>query len=315
VLTSGDFISFILSIFALYQPLKLISRLPSLWQQARAATERIFEILAQHSEVIEPAQPVPLQAAGAEIELDRVTFGYGDSPALRDFSLRIRPGHVVALVGKSGSGKTSIINLLLRFYDPQAGAVRIGGVDLRSVTTADLRDQTAVVTQETILFNESIRTNIRLGRPAATDAEIEAAARAAHAHDFILEKPGGYDFVVGERGGNLSGGQRQRISIARAILRDAPILLLDEATSALDTESERAVQSALDGLMKGRTTVVIAHRLSTIQHADCIVVMDQGRIVEQGSHVELLARSGPYHRLHQLQFGEGYGLLDPSLPS
>lgn len=302
-LSSGDFVSFVLSIFMLYQPLKMVSKLPSLWQQAKAATERIFELLAQQPEVVEPAKPVPLKAVGAEIHFDHVSFGYGESLALQEIDLKISPGQVVALVGRSGSGKTTMVNLLLRFFDPQVGSVRIGGVDLRSVATSDLRDQMAVVTQETILFNESIRTNIRLGRPSATDAEVEAAAKAAYAHAFILEKPGGYDFVVGERGGNLSGGQRQRISIARAILREAPILLLDEATSSLDTESEREVQAAFDGLMRGRTTVCIAHRLSTIQHADWIVVLNDGRIVEQGTHAQLLARGGAYRRLYERQFG------------
>jgi subfamily B ATP-binding cassette protein MsbA len=208
----------------------------------------------------------------------------------------------VALVGASGSGKTTLTSLLLRFYDPQQGAVRIGGVDLREVRTRDLRDQIAVVTQETILFNDTIRANIRLGRPGATDGEVEAAAIAAQAHGFILEKPGGYDFTIGERGASLSGGQRQRLAIARALLRNAPILILDEATSALDSESERAVQVALETLMQGRTTLCIAHRLSTIQHADLIVVMDQGRIVEQGQHEALLAANGTYARLHALQF-------------
>ena len=302
-LSSGDFVSFVLSIFMLYQPLKMVSKLPSLWQQAKAATERIFELLADKPEVVEPMNPVPFKAAGAKIHFDQVSFGYGDALALQNIDLKISPGQVVALVGKSGSGKTTMVNLLLRFYDPVEGAVRIGGMDLRTIATSDLRDQMAVVTQETILFNESIRTNIRLGRPTASDADVEAAAKAAHAHDFILEKPGGYDFVVGERGGNLSGGQRQRISIARAILREAPILLLDEATSALDTESEREVQAAFDDLMRGRTTLCIAHRLSTIQHADLIVVLHEGKIIEQGTHTELLARGGAYRRLYELQFG------------
>ncbi|MFO1461598.1 MAG: ATP-binding cassette domain-containing protein [Verrucomicrobiota bacterium] len=210
---------------------------------------------------------------------------------------------MAALVGASGSGKTTMTNLLLRFYDPLEGSVRIGGVDLRTVATRELREQIAVVTQETILFNDTIRANIRLGRPSATDSEVEAAAIAAQAHEFILSKPGGYEFVIGERGGNLSGGQRQRLAIARALLKDAPILILDEATSALDTESERAVQTALEFLMRGRTTLCIAHRLSTIQHADVILVMDQGRIVERGRHRELLSAGGLYSRLHALQFG------------
>jgi ABC-type multidrug transport system fused ATPase/permease subunit len=241
-------------------------------------------------------------AAGFPVEFDRVSFSYGDRLAVSDVSLTIPPGHMVALVGASGSGKTTLTSLLLRFYDPQQGSVRIGGIDLREVRVHELREQMAVVTQETILFNDTLRANIRLGRPSATDAEVEAAAKAAQAHDFILAKPGGYDFMIGERGASLSGGQRQRLAIARAILRNAPILVLDEATSALDTESERAVQLALDTLMKGRTTLCIAHRLSTIQHADLIVVMDQGRIVEQGHHDELLARNGLYARLHALQF-------------
>jgi ABC-type multidrug transport system fused ATPase/permease subunit len=209
----------------------------------------------------------------------------------------------VALVGESGSGKTTVANLLLRFYDPQLGHIRIGGVDLREVRSSDLHDQMAVVSQDTMLFNDTIRANIRMGRPGATDVEIEAAARAAHADAFIREKPQGYDTVVGERGNSLSGGQRQRIAIARAILRNSPILILDEATSALDAESERAVQAALETLMVGRTTLCIAHRLSTIQRADIIVAMEAGRIVEQGAHTELLARGGLYARLHALQSG------------
>jgi ABC-type multidrug transport system fused ATPase/permease subunit len=207
---------------------------------------------------------------------------------------------MVALVGASGSGKTTLTNLLLRFYDPQQGSVRIAGIDLRDVATADLRRQIAVVTQETILFNDTIRANIRLGRPEASDAEVEAAARAANAHEFVEAKEGGYDFVIGERGGNLSGGQRQRLAIARAILRDAPILVLDEATSALDADSERAVQSALETLMGGRTTLCIAHRLTTIQKADRIVVLSEGRIVESGSHADLLTLGGVYARMRAM---------------
>ena len=301
-MTSGDFFSFIGAVFLLYQPIKNLSRFYGQAQQARASVERVDELLGTRPDISDPPNPRLVIASGAAVEFDHITFSYGDRPALQDVQLRIQPGHLVALVGASGSGKTTLTSLLLRFYDPQQGAVRIGGVNLREVRTRDLRDQIAVVTQETILFNDTIRANIRLGRPGATDAEVEAAAIAAQAHGFILEKPGGYDFAIGERGASLSGGQRQRLAIARALLRNAPILILDEATSALDSESERAVQVALETLMRGRTTLCIAHRLSTIQHADRIVVMDQGRIVEQGQHEALLAANGTYARLHALQF-------------
>jgi subfamily B ATP-binding cassette protein MsbA len=209
---------------------------------------------------------------------------------------------LVALVGRTGSGKTTLSNLLLRFYDPQRGAIRIGGTDIREVTTRDLRSQIAIVTQETVLFNETVQRNIELGRPGASKKEIVEAARNAYAYDFIMEKPAGFDTVIGEKGVLLSGGQKQRLAIARAILKNAPILILDEATSSLDTESERAVQAALDQLMQDRTTICIAHRLSTIRKADLIVVLDQGRIVETGTHAELIQRDGIYRKLHELQF-------------
>jgi subfamily B ATP-binding cassette protein MsbA len=217
-------------------------------------------------------------------------------------NLTVKAGQLVALVGASGSGKTTLTNLLLRFYDPQKGVVRIGGLDIREVSTRDLRSQIAVVTQETILFDDTIRNNIAFGRPGASEADIIEAAKHAHAHEFIMEKPEGYGTLIGEKGVNLSGGQRQRLAIARAVIKNAPILILDEATSALDTESERAVQSALDELMKGRTTLCIAHRLSTILHADMIVVMDQGRIVETGTHDQLVKLGGVYQKLYDLQF-------------
>ena len=296
------FIPFAIGVFFMYRPIKNIIRLQSQLQQARAASLRVFDLLAMENSVREPAQPVPLRAAGAAVCFDHVCFSYGEKEVLKDIQLTVPAGRMVALVGASGSGKTTLSNLLLRFYDPTRGAIRIGGVDIREVTTRDLRSQIAVVTQEIILFNDTVSRNIELGRPGATKEEIIAAARHANAHDFITESPKGYDTVIGEKGVMFSGGQRQRLAIARAVLRNAPILILDEATNALDAESERAVQAALDGLMKDRTTICIAHRLSTILHADLIVVMDQGRIVESGPHTELVRRGGVYQKLYELQF-------------
>lgn len=301
--SSADFLKVILGVWAMYRPLKNLTRLYNNLEQARAASERVFELLATQNDIPEPSQPKALQAAGAAIEFQDVGFAYGDKQILRGVNLVVRPGQLVALVGPSGSGKTTLTNLLLRFYDPAQGSVRIGGVDIREVSTRDLRSQIAVVTQETILFNDTIRHNIGLGRPGASDSEIEEAARHANAHGFISEKPQGYDTLVGEKGVNISGGQRQRIAIARAIVRNAPILILDEATSALDTESERVVQAALEELMQRRTTICIAHRLSTIQKADLIVVLDGGRIVETGTHDKLLQARGLYSKLYELQFG------------
>jgi subfamily B ATP-binding cassette protein MsbA len=300
--TPTQFMVFIGALMMMYGPVKAIIRVQSQLHQARAATQRVFELLATQSTLADAPRPVPLKAAGAEIQFDNVSFSYGDKPVLRNIRLRVQPGRMVALVGSSGSGKTTLTNLLLRFYDPTQGLIRIGGTDLREVALRDLRSQIAVVTQEVILFNETIRQNIAYGRPDATFAEIEEAARNAFAHDFILGKPRGYDSVVGEKGTNLSGGERQRIAIARAILKNAPILVLDEATSSLDNEAERIVQAALDELMKGRTTICIAHRLSTIHHADVIVVLDHGEIVETGRHGELLARGGVYQKLYMLGF-------------
>jgi subfamily B ATP-binding cassette protein MsbA len=295
------FMQLILSVFMMYAPMKNLTRLQNQIIQARAASERAFALLATQNAVPEPISPRPLQS-GAGIHFDRVRFAYGEKVVLHDINLQIKPGQLIALVGASGAGKTTLSNLLLRFYDPQSGAVRIGGVDIREAATRDLRNQIAVVAQETILFNETIRRNIELGRPGATDEEIIAAAKHAHAHEFILEKPEGYNTVIGEKGVLLSGGQRQRLAIARAVLKNAPILILDEATNALDTESERAVQSALDELMRGRTTLCIAHRFSTILHADLIVVMEQGRIIETGRHDELIKQGGVYQKLYAMQF-------------
>jgi subfamily B ATP-binding cassette protein MsbA len=299
---ANDFGMFILAVVMIYPPVKALTRLHNQLHQARAASERVFELLAIQNSVPEPVAPKMFHADQADIVIENVDFNYGEKPVLRNINLTVKAGQLVALVGASGSGKTTLANLLLRFYDPTSGSIKIGGVDLRDVTTRDLRNQIAVVAQENILFNESIRRNIELGRLGATNEEIIAAAKHAYAEEFILHKPEGYDTVVGEKGVSLSGGQRQRIAIARAVLRNAPILVLDEATSALDTESERAVQVALDELMKGRTTICIAHRLSTILHADVIVVMDQGKIVESGRHDELLKRGGIYQKLHALQF-------------
>lgn len=301
-MTAGDFSQFAATVFLMYQPIKNLSRLQGQLEQARAASQRVFELLDLRPTVTDPPAPRPLPPAAAEIVFDDVDFDYGSKPVLRDIRLTVSPGQHVALVGSSGAGKTTVASLILRFYDPTRGAVRLGGLDLRSLAQADLRTRVAVVTQEIILFNDTLRQNIAYGRPGASDAEIEAAARQAHAHEFILEKPHGYATVIGEKGVTLSGGQRQRIAIARALLKNAPVLVLDEATSALDSESERAVQEALAVLMRGRTTLSIAHRLSTIQSADLIVVMAEGRIVEAGTHAALLQQAGHYRRLYELQF-------------
>jgi ATP-binding cassette, subfamily B, bacterial MsbA len=298
----SDILTFILTIVMIYPPIKSLTRLHNQIHQARAASERVFQLLATENSVPEPAAPKMLHASNADIVIENVNFNYGEKPVLHNINLIVKSGQLVALVGASGSGKTTLANLLLRFYDPVRGAIQIGGVDLREVSTRDLRNQIAVVAQENILFNDTVRRNIELGRLGATNDEIIAAAKHAHAYEFIMQKPEGFDAVIGEKGVSLSGGQRQRIAIARAVLKNAPILVLDEATSALDTESERAVQTALDELMKGRTTICIAHRLSTILHADLIVVFNEGRIVEQGRHEELIKRGGVYQKLYELQF-------------
>jgi ATP-binding cassette, subfamily B, bacterial MsbA len=296
----ADFIQLLVSIISIYQPLKNLTRLQNQIVQARAATERVFEMMATQNSVPEPAQPKILQAANADIQFENVSFKYGEKTVLQNINLNVKAGQLVAFVGQTGSGKTTLANLLLRFYDPSEGSIKIGGVDLREFSTRDLRQHMAVVAQENVLFNDTIRRNIELGRPGASTEDIAAAARFAKADEFIAQKPEGFDTIIGEKGVTLSGGQRQRLAIARAVLRNAPILILDEATSALDAEVERQVQAEFDRLMEGRTTFCIAHRLSTIKHADMIVVLEQGRVVETGTHDELIKRGGVYQRLYQL---------------
>jgi subfamily B ATP-binding cassette protein MsbA len=307
-LEAGKFFSFVAAVLLLYTPVKQLGRVGQIAMQGAAAGERIFEILDAESPVPDTGRDVlpPFREA---IRYEGVSFAYGDRPVLHDLSLEVRRGEVVALVGSSGGGKTTVANLLPRFWDPTAGRVAIDGKDVREVTLASLRAQLALVTQETVLFNDTVRANIAYGRPDVPLAEVERAARLAQAHEFIQALPRGYDTPVGERGVLLSGGQRQRIAIARAFMKDAPILILDEATSALDAESEREVQKALDSLMaleggERRTTLVIAHRLSTIRNADRIVVLSGGRVVETGRHDELVARGGEYARLHRIFEGE-----------
>jgi subfamily B ATP-binding cassette protein MsbA len=302
-MTMDEFFAFVTALFLMYEPAKKLSRLHVNIQQTSAAAERIFEVLDTKSSVVDRPGARALSEAVSEIVFDHVSFAYGDSVVLDDVSFSVRAGERVALVGSSGAGKTTLVNLLPRFYDPTGGSVSVNGMDIRDLTLSSLRARIGLVTQETFLFNDTVAHNIGYGSDSVSIEAIQHAAMQAHADDFIRRMPEGYDTVIGERGIRMSGGQRQRLAIARAIMRNPPILILDEATSALDTESERMVQAALDELMAGRTVLAIAHRLSTIASCDRILVMDSGKLIEEGTHDELLRRGGTYKRLYDMQFG------------
>jgi len=304
-LTGSVLITFLILVMRMLQPLKQLSQVPTTAQQSLAAAERIFEVINSPTEASLDRGKISTATFDRALEFERVSFAYVDEPVLVDVSLVAPKGQVIALVGASGAGKSTLVDLIPRFYEPTAGRILLDGTDTREIALPALRSLIGIVSQDTVLFNDTVRHNLAYGAAGKyTDAQIEAAARAANAHRFIAELPDGYDTILGERGTRLSGGQRQRLSIARALLVDPPILILDEATSALDTESERLVQEAIDRLLEGRTVFVIAHRLSTIAHADQILVMDRGRVVEHGTHGALLARRGHYHRLHALQFAD-----------
>ena len=303
-MTPSELFSFIAAMIMLFTPVKKLQNSYNVVQRSAGAAERVFQTMDEQRAIVDRAGAVTLQRVSGRVDFKDVSFRYGDDSVLQGLNLSVLPGQLVALVGPSGGGKSTMAALLMRFYDVTQGAIQLDGHDLRDVSLESLNRQFALVDQETTLFNDTIANNIRYGCPAATDDEVEAAARAAYAHEFILQMPEGYATSVGDRGTRLSGGQRQRLCIARALLKDAPVLILDEATSALDTESEKMVQQALENLMRNRTTFVIAHRLSTVQHADLIIVLEQGKILEIGSHADLVAGSGLYSRLHALQFGD-----------
>jgi len=300
--TPGTFFSFLAAVILLYGPAKKLAKLNTRVQEGMAAADRVFDIIEMEPDIVEPDVPRELKAGNHSVNFKDVHFKYEEDMVLKGINLNVAAGEILALVGMSGGGKTSLVNLIPRFYDVTRGAVHIDGIDIRDVAVSDLRKQVAIVTQEPILFNDTVRNNISYGSPDASKAAVEKAAKAAYAFDFIQRFTEGFETVIGELGSRLSGGEKQRICIARALLKDAPILILDEATSALDAESEKLVQKALENLMKGRTTFVIAHRLSTVGIAHRIIVLKGGEIVEQGSRDELLARRGTFFKLYQMQF-------------
>jgi len=301
-MTAGTFFAFMTAVLMFYGPVKKLSKLNINIQQGLAGADRVFDILETESDIQEPANPVVLRRGHHRVSLRNVYFKYDDVNVLKNINLNAGAGEVLALVGMSGGGKTSLVNLIPRFFDVSEGAVFIDDVDIRKISISSLRGQIAIVTQEPILFNDTVRNNIAYGNHNASDEDIENAARAAYAYEFIQSFPDGFDTIIGELGGRLSGGEKQRICIARALLKDAPILILDEATSSLDSESEALVQKALENLMKGRTTFIIAHRLSTVSYAHRIIVVVDGEIVEEGKQEKLIALRGEYYKLHQMQF-------------
>ena len=318
-MTLGVFVTFITAVFSLYNPVRKFAQFNNNFQQALGASSEIFKFMDIEDDVREKPHAKRLPPFAKNVQFDHVSFTYGsegeDARVLHDINLEVRRGEVVAIVGSSGSGKSTLVHLIPRFFDATEGRLLIDGYDVRDVTLSSLREQVGIVTQETVLFNDTVRNNIAYGQPHVALKDVEAAARAALAHDFIRALPAGYDEVIGERGVRLSGGERQRIAIARAILKNAPILILDEATSALDSESEALVQSALHNLMSGRTVFVIAHRLSTVRRADRIVVIESGAIADIGAHEDLMMKLGTYRRLYELQFADFEPKLEPARPS
>jgi subfamily B ATP-binding cassette protein MsbA len=302
-MTPGTFFAFLTALIAAYEPVKSVTKINSTIQQGLAAATRVYAILDMEPEIQDKKDAIPLPLFSSQIECKDLNFSYdNENHVLSNINLTVPIGEALAIVGPSGGGKTTITNLIPRFLDLKEGSILIDGTDIRDVTVASLRNQIAMVTQQTILFNDTVRNNIAYGDQQAPEEQIHEAAKAAFAYDFIQELPKGFDTIIGEGGARLSGGQQQRISIARAILKNAPILILDEATSALDTESEREVQKALENLMKDRTTLVIAHRLSTIKNADRIIVIKDGSIIEQGTHDSLIAQKGEYEMLYNMQY-------------